>query len=128
MKIRQGFVSNSSSSSFCIYGAELQDEDIKKFLPEKLQNSSDDKYEWVEEAYELGVEWWSVASKIEDALGEGFSCFHDYEEADFYVGRELKSLKDDETGADFKASVDERLTEVFGDGYCCEFIEETVQC
>ena len=34
MKSRQGFVSNSSTSSFCIYGTEIEfsDEDVKAFL------------------------------------------------------------------------------------------------
>jgi len=30
MKIRNGFVSNSSSSSFCIYGVHVDEEQIKK--------------------------------------------------------------------------------------------------
>ena len=128
MKIRNGFVSNSSSSSFCIYGAKLRDEDIKKFLPKELADIDGDRWEWVEKAYDLGVEWWSIASEIEDALGDDFSCYHDDEGAYFYVGRGLKTLKDDETGASFRASVDEKLAEVFGDGYCCDVMIEEVQC
>jgi hypothetical protein len=119
MKIRNGFVSNSSSSSFTIYGADLEMEDIKKFIPEDVDTSG--------ESYEWDIEWWSLAQDIEKALGEDFSCFTDYENGDVYVGRELKSLKDDETGKQFRDSVDIKIRETFDDGYTCGNISETVQ-
>jgi len=36
MKIRNGFVSNSSSSSFCIYGAAIEKDKIDEAAAEKL--------------------------------------------------------------------------------------------
>jgi hypothetical protein len=120
MKIRQGFVSNSSSSSFCIYGTELDIEDIKKYAP---KDTNFDDGDWM---YEL--EWRDVQQSIEKKVGENMSVFYDYECAEVYIGREFTTLEDDETGADFKASVEKRLKEVFGDGYKYGFIEETVQC
>ena len=120
MKIRQGFVSNSSSSSFCIYGTELDLEDIKAYAPADTDFDDDD---W---QYEL--EWYEVAQAIEKKVGENMSVFYDYECAEVYIGREFTTLGDKETGAEFKASVEKRLAEVFGDKYNCDFIEETVQC
>jgi len=120
MKIRNGFVSNSSSSSFSIYGAELSMEDIKRFLPEDIDT--------LEEPWRWDIEWHSLARDVEKALGEEFSCFYDYECPSIYVGRELESLKDEETGKQFKESVDIKIRDIFDDGYTCRVISETVRC
>jgi hypothetical protein len=54
MKIRQGFVSNSSSSSFLLYGLECDWEDIEKKLG---GNDEDTSYEVAMEALErLGLD------------------------------------------------------------------------
>lgn len=42
MKIRQGFVSNSSSSSFVILGAKITKSDAMKFIPRKDGETKDD--------------------------------------------------------------------------------------
>lgn len=76
MKIRLGFVSNSSSSSFCIWGVYLDR----------------DKYRELEET-------------IEDTDLEIHSTPWD----SYAVGRCFSSIKDDETGAQFKQGVVDKL-------------------
>jgi len=127
MKIRNGFVSNSSSSSFTIYGVRLMIDDIKKYLPPEIDTSLNED-EIMEEMYEKGVEWYDISSKIEKDLGKEFSCFYDYEYFSMYVGRELSSLKDDETGSQFKKFAEEKIQSIINPDYQCSIINETVQC
>jgi len=52
MKIRNGFVSNSSSSSFCLIGSSMDDDSYEKFL-------GDDFVEG---------EWWKNQEKVREKL------------------------------------------------------------
>ena len=99
MKTRQGFVSNSSSTSFCIYGAYI---DSKHF--EELGKPEDvDVYEWAES---LALNTYS----------------QDYSFG-FYFGRSWDSISDDETGAQFKKSVREEIAKVLGKPFDCSTCE-----
>ena len=105
MKIRQGFVSNSSSQSFCIYGAAPSFEDMEMFLPEEIDKTDENwKYE---------IDWNEHEGKICEVFGKEFSFYFDYECDDFYIGRSLETLKDDETGKQFRESVEKKCEEVF---------------
>lgn len=107
MKIRNGFVSNSSTSSFCIFGVELEYEDIidclKKNLPtEKLQEvlesieNSDSSNEFV---YEY----------IKDSKLVCYSiCSENY-----YIGQPWNAIQDNETGQQFKDSTKQLIEELF---------------
>lgn len=81
MKIRQGFVSNSSSTSFCIYGAFMEDaSDFNATVRQTVE--------------ELGL-------------------YYHYGQFDgVYIGREWSSIGDDETGREFKESVQERIDDL----------------
>lgn len=81
MKIRNGFVSNSSTSSFCIFGIYL----------DKYEG---DEYELEKKARELGLEM-EYPPYGNPAIGRSFS-----------------SIKDDETGAQFKQSVRDNLAKL----------------
>ena len=102
MKIRNGFVSNSSSSSFCIFGVRLEDD----FLIEAL-NIKDD-----EELYDLELKGLNIHRD-----GEGQCC---------YIGRDLISIKDNETGKEFKDGVKSLLRKYFGKDIACEMIQEEI--
>lgn len=96
MKIRTGFVSNSSSSSFCIYGSEVQQDDLIK-VAKNLGIAIDDE-EQIDE-YEIGEE---IASKTNL---EYHSIMGDYH----YFGRSWDTIGDNETGGQLKKSVVEEF-------------------
>lgn len=88
MKIRNGFVSNSSSSSFCIYGVTLSSDEVYKLLniPEDDQSDFD----------------------VSDFFGElnlGVISDEDY----YHIGDEWTSIGDDETGSQFKNRIKNTL-------------------
>jgi predicted transcriptional regulator len=111
MKIRTGFVSNSSSSSFCIFGAIVPDDlDLMTLVPDDLEVDEDDVDNEVDEAvYEAaekaGLEWES----IDDT---------------HFVGVSWKEVKDNETGAQFKKRVTKAVKKFLGVDVECETHEE----
>jgi hypothetical protein len=104
MKARNGFVSNSSSCSFTIYGITL------------------DKDEFIKKMKELDPECFNDVYSAMSTLGKKTDQLRveqgpDYEEAVF-VGREWSSIKDDETGKQFKDSIKEELSSLGIEGEC----------
>ncbi len=94
MKIRNGFVSNSSSSSFCLFGIYVDHttilEKLKEFAGTDDLGDETDVYTAGEFlAEKMGVEFEYGPSE----------CYGSY------FGRSPQSLKDEETGAQFKESV-----------------------
>ena len=64
MKIRTGFVSNSSSSSFIIYGAAIEEDQFEKFALEKLEESGKFSDEELEEIKEDGR--WELCDRFDE--------------------------------------------------------------
>ena len=116
MKIRNGFVSNSSTSSFCIYGISIENgsEDmnvlLKKYglLTEEEDESGDNFYEKLDD----------LTERLEK---EGLEV-HQYPDAGTYIGRSWSGVKDNETGKEFKKDVETKLKEIF-DGKLPEDID-----
>ena len=86
MKARAGFVANSSSSSFTIYGVHIDDIEDEGQLPKGFEKSG------------LGV-WYGDPNWREG----------------LYVGRTWEGISDDETGKQFKESVEKALKQLFPD-------------
>jgi hypothetical protein len=94
MKIRKGFVSNSSTTSFCIYGAFIE------------ENNKWSDYK----------DMWSLVKK------HNLECHTDMENG-YYIGRSWDTIADDQTGKQFKESVKEALKEMTGEDQECQHFE-----
>lgn len=133
MKDRSGFVSNSSTSSFFIYGTIIGLKDLRKSLTEEainilkeyhneqLKESSNSTRSIDDPRYIYGVSDYEVC----DVLG----LAHTYcgEEGYIAIGVSPEFMKEDETKAQFKARVEEEIKKCFNvtefgfeEGeYCC---------
>lgn len=114
MKIRMGFVSNSSSSSFCIYGAMFVDGEVDFEVEKKEgedEESEDTSELWEERAGELGLEHHSM----------GDDDVH-------YIGISYSNIKDDETGKQFKKRIEKLVAKFCGKKTRCDVYEEAFYC
>ena len=105
MKCRKNFVSNSSSSSFVVYGIDMDDDEFFALCESKLGEEVV-KTIW-ENPYSGNV--YSELNKLEKETGLEF--IHDWECEFHLIGRQYKTIGDNETGLDFKNSVKTKLKE-----------------
>lgn len=118
MKVRLGFVSNSSSSSFCLAGVRFDDLDelleaatagfkkrlVESGLPVREDYADDDEhYEALCDSDPCAI----VRSTT------GLHALGFLEEQPIYIGRDFTTIGDDETPRRFKADVKDALLKWF---------------
>ncbi|MEN6550055.1 MAG: hypothetical protein ABFE07_28770 [Armatimonadia bacterium] len=97
MKIRTGFVSNSSSQSFLIYGLCFEAVSELPVFAEKAESEDFDEYDEMDKLAEKhGLE------------------YHDPDGGSLYLGRSWAMVGDHQTGAEFKAAVKKAIEEATG--------------
>lgn len=104
MKIRQGFVSNSSTTSFCIYGSWVD-------VPRVVEDPNDEDSDYLED--------YEVLDDICSKHGLSYSSI----DSNYAVGLGPDDIKDNETGAQFKKRVQDAISAAFGP-HSCSWIQE----
>jgi hypothetical protein len=148
MKFRIGFVSNSSSSSFCIYGIQFESHKealtrLKKGSPEFIktfiEKFNDDYCNELEHTVATMDEVFDAIEDLDlyisdflyefftenDDIKVGFYQGSEYNEEMVSFGREWCDIKDKETGEEFKNSTKAYLESYFGKNIKCATHEES---
>ena len=119
MKTRNGFVSNSSTTSFCIYGVCIDLDDIREEVRKNFNIKSDDG----DVDYDEDYDEYQYDNVIEDmAEKDGLECHSPYHDSTKYIGISWASIKDDETGREFKQRIEDTVKK-FTDVECTTYEE-----
>jgi len=120
MKFRSGFVSNSSTSSFCIYGAVVDEHDLLDFrivIAATKRILNEDK---TLKTKEDCLDYFGISEVMSGALeGTGLVCKQPDGEGEVYIGKPWNRIRDNQTGAEFKAEVSKELERVLGKNFEC---------
>lgn len=110
MKIRQGFVSNSSSSSFAIYGVRFETiNDVIKECDKLVQ----EKFMFQQEVDSVdNLEFDDDYDVMEDLL-KNSNILKYYIRYDIYIGQDVFRISDDQTLREFKEDILKELVEIF---------------
>jgi len=119
MKMRNGFVSNSSSSSFVVYGATIEKDELleallKKFPDLEVERDEDGEI-FLEEKDIYDIIW-----DVPDADVQSLSLA-EYDDL-FMICRPLAEIEENETLAQFKSRVHSALDKIGVDEEYCSII------
>ena len=110
MKDRKSWVSNSSSTSFCVYGICIDEAEFMEVVKNKYPNCK------IGETNDEGDEWnyWDWIES-EDLDTKGLTFEHCGEAETHWIGLSATEIEDEETGKQFKERAEKALNEFFGD-------------
>lgn len=107
MKARGGFVSNSSTTSFCIYGVYFED------LHQLVEDNQKLKEAILKQDPETDLDNYGdydMSEVISDIVGLPYYPAP-YDNDGAFFGRKYSTIDDDETGAEFKKSIRDSIKE-----------------
>lgn len=120
MKLKSDFVTNSSSVSFCIYGLLFDELPIKviKYYYEYYKVKHPDKYSNMKyEEFKNNFDVWEIENEDLELYQ------HPYRD-EYYIGKNLSSMKLDQTLREFENEVEKILEKIGFDVDYCGIIEE----
>jgi hypothetical protein len=114
MKIRNGFVSNSSSSSFCLVGVSREFEDIDNLIND---NETLLKEEFQVEELDFDDSKYEYFEFLENRVKNSVESQVDWECEAFYCGTDIDKMQDHETLLEFKTRVCADINAKYGTTY-----------
>lgn len=119
MKMRNGFVSNSSSSSFVVYGATIEKDELLEALLEKFPDLEVERDEYGEIFLEE-TDIYDIIWDLPEADVKAMSLA-EYDDL-VMIGRPLAEIEENETFAQFKSRVHSALDKIGVDEEYCSII------
>lgn len=135
MKVRQGFVSNSSTSSFCIYGTFIDStSEINGVLVQEINEKRKQRFlskpytkqhpECIPQTEEEWQEYFDEECDYDDYVNESGLEIYSMDGYGYYIGKSWYLIGDNETGKQFKDSVEAIMETLIPDAKCETYSEE----